>query len=166
MNIQTLVAQLGNTYNDYDGRYYTTTGYDDSAAAAAFLVVVLFFTLLIGVIAYVAMAFLLSRIFKKAGVESWKAWVPFYNNWILLQLGGQQGFWAVLAVIPIIGIASLVFMYIAMYNIGLKLGKGGEFVLWAIFIPIVWYIWLAVDDSKWKGGKVTGEGKPLHKKEA
>jgi hypothetical protein len=40
-------------------------------------------------------------------------------------------------------------MYIAMYHIGKKLGKDGVFVLLAIFLPIVWLIWLAVDKSKW-----------------
>lgn len=118
-----------------------------AGAVAAVLLFALFFIVVI----YVIMALLLGRIFKKAGVPSWKAWVPFYNNWTLLELGEQHGFWAVLAIIPIINIVSTVFMFIAMYNIGLKLGKQGAFVLWAIFIPIVWYIWLAVDSSTWNG---------------
>ena len=62
-----------------------------------------------------------------------------------------------LALVPIVNIASMVFMYIAMYNIGLKFGKEGAFILWAIFVPIVWYIWLAVDQSKWQGEKATPE---------
>lgn len=100
-------------------------------------------------IAYVINALLLGRIFKKAGVAQWIAWVPFYNQWKMLEIGGQQGFWAILQVIPIANIVSVVFEYIAMYHIGKKLGKPDAFVLWAIFIPIVWFIWLAVDDSKW-----------------
>jgi hypothetical protein len=40
-------------------------------------------------------------------------------------------------------------LYIAQYRIGLKLGKPGAFVLLAIFLPLVWYVWLACDDSKW-----------------
>ena len=40
-------------------------------------------------------------------------------------------------------------MYIAMYNIGLKLGKEGIFVLLAIFLSPVWLTWLAVDKSVW-----------------
>src|SRR5690606_4273977 len=88
--------------------------------------------------------------FKKAGVESWKAWVPVYNNWVMLQLGGQQGWWAVVAFIPVANLVAAVFMCIAMYNIGLKLGKEGAFVLLAIFLYAVWLIWLAVDKSTWK----------------
>jgi len=97
------------------------------------------------------MALLLSRIFKKAGIEGWKAWVPVYNSWTLLEMGDQPGFWAVMAFVPVLNIAAIVFMIIAMYNIGLKFGKEGAFVLLAIFVPIAWYIWLAVDSSKWKG---------------
>lgn len=89
------------------------------------------------------------RIFKKAGTQPWAAWVPVYNNWKLLEIGGQHGFWAILSFIPIVNIVAAVYVIIAMYNIGLKLGKGGAFVVLALFLPIVWLIWLAVDGSTW-----------------
>ena len=110
---------------------------------------VFFFVFLIFIVSYAIHAFLLGRIFKKAGIEQWIAWVPFYNIWKTLQLGGQQGFWAVLMIIPFVSIVASIFLYIAMYNIGLKLQKDGWFVLLAIFFPIVWYAWLAFDGSKW-----------------
>ena len=88
------------------------------------------------------------QIFKKAGVKPWIAWVPFYNNWKLLELGGQQGFWAVLAIVPFVNIVAAIFLYIAMFHVGKKFGKDGAFVLLAIFLPFVWLIWLAVDKSK------------------
>lgn len=149
MSIQSLLAQADYYTTDYyDSSYSSSYDADPAVAAAAFGFFMLM-TLVFAAIAYVVTALLLSRIFKKAGVESWKAWVPVYNSWVLLELGDQKGFWAVLAFVPVVNIVAAVFMYIAMYNIGLKLGKGGEFVLWAIFLPIVWLIWLAVDDSKW-----------------
>lgn len=140
-------------YTYYEGSRSMTN--DEAALTAGMFALVMLFTFVMVAVCYVVVALLMARIFKKAGVESWKAWVPFYNHWTLLELGGQKGFWAVLAIIPIVNIASAVFMYIAMYNIGLKLGKGGEFVLWAIFVPLVWFIWLAVDDSKWSGKKTS-----------
>lgn len=150
MSLQTL-TQLGYYYdNYYNDSYYNSY---DSTAAAGFSIMAFLFIFFFAIVAYVVFALLLGRIFKKAGLPQWKAWVPVYNNWLFLELGNQQGFWAVLAFIPIVNIVSAVFMYIAMYNIGLKLGKEGAFVLWGIFLPIVWYIWLAVDDSKWKGVK-------------
>jgi len=135
----------------------TTTAAVSGAAAVFFLL----FMIIILAAAYVVHALLLGRIFKKAGVEQWKAWVPIYNMWVLLELGEQKGFWAVLMILPIVNIVSIVFMYIAMYNIGLKLGKDGAFVLLAIFLPLVWYIWLAVDKSTWQGAaSVTAAAAP------
>jgi hypothetical protein len=134
-------------YVDPSSSDWTTD--DSMSASPALMATFMIITLVIVAIAYVVYALLLGRIFKKASIESWKAWVPFYNNWILLEMGDQKGFWAVLSVIPIVNIVSAVFTYIAMYNIGLKFKKDGAFVLWAVFIPIVWYVWLAVDNSTW-----------------
>jgi len=133
--------------------YYTTTTTDtttvDPAASAAIMGAVIVFTVIAGLISYIISAIFTGQIFKKAGIASWIAWVPFYSTWKLLEIGGQPGFWSVLAIIPFVNYVSAVFLYISMYNIGLKLGKSGAFVLLAIFLPIVWLIWLAVDKSTW-----------------
>lgn len=147
MHITSLFGQAGGYY---DPNYQS---YDPAVAAGIFAMVMLI-ALVSLVIGYVVYSYLLSRIFKKASIKAWKAWVPVYNTWILLELGDQQGFWAVLAFIPIVNIVSAVFMYIAMYHIGLKLGKDGSFVILAIFLPLVWLIWLAVDGSSWKGSSL------------
>lgn len=141
-----------NTFAQYYTTYYSSYDYSEPAsagAAVAFTVVAFLIWLIFAAAAYVVYAIFLGKIFKKAGVKSWIAWVPFYNTWKLLEIGGQQGFWAVLAILPVVSIVSAVFMYIAMYHIGKKLGKEGPFVLLAIFLPIVWLIWLAIDKSTW-----------------
>lgn len=140
--------------NDYTYSYDSGMS-DPATTAAGFALLGTFFVflLVLSVIFYAVGAFLLGRIFKKAGVEQWIAWVPIYNTWKLLEIGGQQGFWAILAILPFVNIVSLVFMYIAMYRIGKNLGKEDWFILLAIFIPVVWLIWLAFDDSKWQGKK-------------
>jgi len=107
------------------------------------------FGIIFWLICYAIIAYPLSRLFKKAGGRQWAAWVPVYNLWKLLEMGGQEGFWAIIAYIPVFGIIALVFIYLAAYEIGKKLGKEGWFVLLAIFVPLVWLIWLAFDDSKW-----------------
>lgn len=136
----------------YDNSYYTTyytNDYDIGPAIIAGLVIGFW----VGIAAYVISAIFLGMIFKKAGEPAWKAWVPIYNAWTLLKLGGQNGIWAVLALIPVVNIVSAIFMYIAMYYVGKKLGKPDAFVLLAIFLPVVWLIWLAVDSSTWKDAK-------------
>jgi len=158
MNIATLFGQ--SSY--YDGStYYSTTSTTDPAVAAAAALAMLGFVFAITAVVYVVSSIFLSRIFKKAGVEGWKAWVPVYNSWTLLEMGGQKGFWAVLALIPFVNIVSAVFMYIAMYHIGLKLQKDGAFVLLAIFLPLVWMIWLAVDKSTWQGAPAGTAAQPV-----
>jgi hypothetical protein len=141
-----------------DDSYYTTSSdatvtISDpaAAAAAAGLIMTLFlFFLIFLIVAYVFSAICLGRIFKKAGKESWPAWVPFYNSWVLFELGDQKGAYILFQFIPFVGnIIFMVFQYIAMYNIGLKLSKTGAFILWGIFLAPVWYVWLAFDDSKW-----------------
>jgi hypothetical protein len=135
--------------SSYDYTYTTTSSNLDPNTAAAVGAGFIFFYFITIAIAYVVTAIFLGMIFKKAGVQSWIAWVPFYNSWKLLEIGGQQGFWAILAILPFVNIVSAVFLYISMYNVGLKLGKSGAFVVLGIFLPVVWLIWLAIDSSKW-----------------
>lgn len=45
--------------------------------------------------------------------------------------------------------ASAVILLIAQYRIGLGFGKDGAFVTLAIFLPIVWFIRLGLDSSRW-----------------
>ena len=65
---------------------YQTSGAVEGAAAAAFAVMMLFAVF----IGYAITAIFLMLIFKKAGVPGWAAWVPFYNNWKLLEIGGES----------------------------------------------------------------------------
>jgi hypothetical protein len=145
-----MTTTLAQTYND---SYYTTTyyngDYDVAAATATAIVVGLWAALIV----YIVTSIFLGKLFKKAGEPAWKAWVPIYNSWTLLQLGGQNGIWAVIALIPVVNIVSAIFMYIAMYYIGKNFNKPNAFIVLGIFLPLVWIVWLAVDNSTWKGAK-------------
>jgi hypothetical protein len=132
----------------YSTSTYTTSG-ADNASGALLLGMAFFFLFFFALISYAVMAFLLGRLFKKAGVPQWVAWVPIYNVWKFLELGGQYGFWSVLSFVPFLGLISYIFMALAAFNIGKKLGKADWFVVIAIFLPLVWLIWVAFDDSKW-----------------
>jgi hypothetical protein len=158
MSFLSLVAQANDYYTNtesmYDSsqyQYAMQQNGEATAAVAAASIITLLVVLFVSIAMYVISAFFLSRIFKKAGVEAWKAWVPVYNTWVLLELGDQKGYWSVLAFIPPLGIVTFVFLIMAEHKIGLKLGKEGAFVLLAIFLPLVWLIWLALDKSTWEG---------------
>ncbi len=146
MNTLTTLAQTMYSSNLYET---TSNGTASDAAVIAAIAFIYGVMIIFGIITYVIISLCLMRIFKKAGAPAWAAWVPIYNTWKTLEIGGQQGFWAVLAIIPFVNIVSAIFLIIAQYHIGLKLGKSGTFVLWAIFLPLVWFIWLAVDKSTW-----------------
>lgn len=138
---------------------YSSYSYETPAAVAsssfdmsAFFLAYMGLMLFVCIASYVVSSWLLSRIFKKAGIEEWKAWVPLYNTWIMLEMGKQKGWYLLLSLIPVVGsIIFLVFFIMALYEIGKSFGKEGIFVLWAIFIPVVWYAILAFDKSTWSG---------------
>lgn len=139
--------------NTYQSTYYTNGDLN------GFFVAFGLFMLLFALAAYVVNSIFLAMVFKKAGEEGWKAWVPLYNLWVLLELGEQPGWISLLllpAFIPFIGaliaLVPVVYSAIAAYKIGLRFGKEGVFVLLYIFLPLVWVIWLAVDSKAvWKG---------------
>src|SRR5690348_96261 len=86
--------------------------------------------MLLGIVLYVINAIFLGMVFKKAGVPAWKAWVPIYNLWVMLELGGQKGWISLLVlanIIPFVGwiggIVAAVYLCIAAYKIGLNFGK-------------------------------------------
>jgi len=41
--------------------------------------------------------------FKKAGIEGWKAFVPFYNTWCMVEKMKLKKYWFFLQLVPIAG---------------------------------------------------------------
>lgn len=76
---------------------YTTTRSTTSGVGSdvfAVLAIVFgygFLILFIFAIYYVVTAILMGSLFRKAGVKSSTAWIPFYRQYTFLQLGGQNG---------------------------------------------------------------------------
>ena len=134
--------------SDYGYNYnYSTTGDEGSAIAVLIVLLIFLFALIAG---YVVTSLFFAGIFKKAGISTTAAWIPFYNNWKFFELGGQQGFLSLLAFVPFVGaIITVIFAIIAAYNIGLKLGKTGPFVLFYILLAPVWFLILIFSDASW-----------------
>ena len=91
-----------------------------------------------GIAAYVLNGVFLSKVFAKTGGEGWPAWVPVYNSWRMLELGGQPGWLALLVFVPVGNIVTLVFLVIAAYRIGLGFGRSGAWAVLYCFVPLVW----------------------------
>ena len=45
----------------------------------------------------------LAKLFVKAGIPSWKAWVPFLNTWEMLKVARFRKFWFFLQFVPVLG---------------------------------------------------------------
>jgi hypothetical protein len=127
---------------------------NDEVGAVVGLFLLMLIPILIGtLIVYVISSWFLARIFAKAGIEQWIAWVPIYNTWKFLELGGQKGWLSLLVLIPYVGgIVTAIYLCIAAYNIGRGFGKesSGWVVLYAL-VTLVWYGIIAFDDSRWNG---------------
>jgi signal peptidase I len=48
-------------------------------------------------------SFGIAKMFQKAGVAQWKAYVPFYNTWIMQKLANRYKHWVFWQLIPVAG---------------------------------------------------------------
>lgn len=92
---------------------------DEEAIGAATAIVVVVY-LIAALVGYLVASVLLHFTFRKVGIASWRAWVPFANYAAVLQTGGYSGWWAAGMLVPGLNLVTLVFMCISYY----RLGKG------------------------------------------
>lgn len=138
------VNNINLAYSDYG-----TT----SAGEAAFLAVAYLFIFLFSIIGYVIIAFLLMKVFDRAGVQGkWRAWVPVYNAMVFAKLGDVSP-WAVLitlvaASIPVLNFialpAYLVVMIMAAVRVNAKFGRTWPILLLFLLNAIGIWIWLGI----------------------
>lgn len=48
-------------------------------------------------------SFGLAKMFQKAGVAAWKAYIPFYNTWVMQDLAKRPKHWVIWQAIPVVG---------------------------------------------------------------
>jgi hypothetical protein len=126
--------------------YYTSTSSSTSTNVPSWFWPVYFGS---GIILYLVTGFFLSKVFKKAGRPGWAAYVPLYNNWLLLEMGGQKGIVLLWNLLPFAGpLIYLVFSIKASLEIGRRFGKSNVFsVFGLILFSLIGYIILAFDKS-------------------
>jgi hypothetical protein len=118
---------------------------------------------LLAIAAYVLNGFAFMKLFRKVGIEPWAAWVPIFNNWRILELGGQMGWLSLLALVNPGGIVAAVFEAIGAFRIGIAFRKPGSWVVLFIFLPFVWAWLLAADTQTYEPDlmRQAGYGPPL-----
>jgi hypothetical protein len=121
------------------------------------LAIVLVLYLVIVAALYVWVALSLSAVFRKAGFESWRAWVPVFNIASLLQLGGLSPWLVLLGLVPVFGWLFLwVVVVVAAHRVNQGFGLGsGLTVLAALLFP-VWATVVGFGSARWIAGPVAG----------
>ena len=130
--------------------------------ATYFLVVVLY---------YVGSCIFRMIQFGKAGVQgTWKAWIPFYWNYIEFDLYyKKEYFWVWLALVVLAGVfsksdalttifnlAQAVLMVLLFYNKAKSYGKGGGFTAGLVLLNIIFEGILALGPAEYQGNASQG----------
>ncbi|NNV55647.1 signal peptidase I [Limnovirga soli] len=91
--------------------------------------------------------------FKKAGITPWKAFVPFYNTWCIVEVCNIPKFWFWLQLIPIAGqfitiwIVIIFVMHFGRFNVANHTA--------AVFLPFVYLPYLGYSkEVRWGGTEV------------
>jgi signal peptidase I len=84
--------------------------------------------------------------FKKAGIEGWKAFVPFYNTWCMVQKMQLPKYWFFLQLIPIAG------QFITIWILIKFVEHFGRFGFWhhaaAVFLPFFYFPYLGFSKNE------------------
>ncbi|MGI8600448.1 MAG: DUF5684 domain-containing protein, partial [Chitinophagaceae bacterium] len=79
-------------------------------------------------------SFGLAKMFQKAGVESWRAYIPFYNTWIMQGLAKRPKHWVFWQFIPVVGWFITPGIFIEFVKLYGRFGFG-DHILASLFAP-------------------------------
>ena len=87
------------------------------------------FTFIVSIAVYVYLAYSLMVIADKTDTEnSWFAWIPILNLYLMCKIAGKPGWWIILFLIPIVNI--VIFIIICMRIAELRGKPGWVGILW------------------------------------
>lgn len=128
---------------------------------------IILFVFLFVIAIYVINGLGLYKIFKKAGNKGWAGFVPYYSDWILVEISGCH-WWYYLIILGnallslfintdstslvtlLSGLLSLISLYVLLcinYNIAKKFHREAGFAIGMTFIPIVFYLILGFSNE-------------------
>lgn len=130
------------------------------------ILIAMFGVLIAGILLVLWVAYIVSNwfIFEKAGMASWRALVPFYDQYTLAKVGNAYVLW--LLTIPIalsdlilftlgfamiswvLTLANFIVWIIITVKVAKSFGKGVGFILGLIFLPVIFSLILAFDKSE------------------
>lgn len=89
--------------------------------------------------------------FKKAGIEPWKALIPFYNTWCIVQATQVKKIWFFLQFIPVAGVFITIWLTIKFVE---QFGRFGVLHHAAtVFLPFIYFPYLGFSSQERYAGK-------------
>jgi hypothetical protein len=120
----------------------------ESSGDAAALAGVMGFIWVFYFVVVILMIVSMWKIFTKAGKPGWAAIIPIYNIIILMETVGRPGWWVILYLIPFVNI---IIMIIVAIDLSKSFGHELGMALGLIFLPVIFYPWLAFGSSQYQG---------------
>ena len=121
----------------------------------------IFIVYLIGTLIVFLPSFGLARLFVKAGAPAWKAYVPFYNTWVMQDLAQRPKHWVFWQFIPVVGWFISPGIFIEFVKLFGKFSLGAH-TLAALFAPLYFPYLAYKEDPPYIGAEQARK----HKKES
>ena len=102
---------------------------------------------------YVWTAAASAAVFRKSGVEPWKAWVPILHSVVLLRLAGLSPWLLLLAIVPVVNLALLVVFAIMLHRISTAFGFGAGMTVLGFLLFPVWASVVGWGSARGVGGE-------------
>lgn len=104
------------------------------------------------IILVIATLYGLQGMFKKAGIAPWKAWIPFYNTWCMVEVMELKKIWFFLQFIPIAGQFVTIWIFIKFVEHFGRFGVGHHAL--TVFAPFAYFPYLAHSSNERYAGKL------------
>jgi signal peptidase I len=101
----------------------------------------LFVVYLIGFLLVMLPSYGLYKLFIKAGIPGWKAFVPFYNTWVMQETAQRPKYWAILQLVPIAGWFITMGIFIEWVKLFGKFSLGAHTL--SAFLPMFYFPYIA-----------------------
>ena len=121
-----------------------SSSYDAGAAAASMIP-----SLIGSLVGYVLMAIGLMKMFERAGVTSWYAWIPILNVYWLTKIATGNGWLFLIMFIPCVG--TLIWCILLAVKLAAAFGQGGGMITLLILLPLIGYLVLGFGSAQYQG---------------
>ena len=108
------------------------------------------FGLMLCLAAYALTSIGLMRMSQKAGVEGYKAWIPFYRDYLLCRISMGAGWYFILGYIPVV---SVLMRAVYAYEVMLSYGESFLYGILYFFFPVIGQLVAGFGGARYQGSQ-------------